>query len=165
MAISSLKDVYITELQDLYSACKQSRGITHRMQEAARHDELKKALADGAAGIETGMEDIARLCANHDADPNGEHCKGMEGLVTEAESDVFKEDFGRDDARDAVIIAQYQRMAHYAIAGYGCLLAFAKRLDATDDVSTLEKCLDSGYDGDKRMTDIAVTVVNADAAA
>lgn len=165
MAISSLKDVYVSELQDLYSACKQSHGITRRMEDVARHENLKAALKDAVDGIETGMRDIEELCAHHGADPNGEHCKGMEGLVAEALSDVFDEEFTDDDSRDAVIVAQYQRMAHYAIAGYGCLLAFARRIGAKDDIATLEKCLESGYAGDRRMTEVASAGINADAAA
>ncbi len=164
MALNNLKDVYKDQLQDLYSSCKQSRGITNRLHEAASNDELKSALADGVSGIEAGMKDLEELCRRHDCDPNGSHCKGTEGLVAEAESDVFKEEFGDDDTRDAVIISQYQRLAHYAIAGYGTLLAFAKRIGASEDVSILEKCLDSGYDGDRRMTEIAASGVNAEAA-
>ena len=164
MAMNSLKDIYIDQLQDLYSACKQSHGVTKQLQEAASHEELKSALAAGADGIETGMSDIEKLCRNHDADPGGEHCKGMEGLVAEAKADALNQDFGDDDTRDAMIVTQYQRMAHYAIAGYGCLLAFARRLGATDDVPILQKCLDSAYDGDRRFTDIATSDVNADAA-
>ncbi len=32
-----------------------------------------------------------------------------------------------------MIITQYQRMLHYAIAGYGCVAVFAARLDLDDD--------------------------------
>ncbi len=164
MALNSLKDVYIEQLQDLYSACKQSHGMTRRMAEAAKNQELKSALEAGVAGIESGMKDLEELCRRHDCDPNGEHCKGTEGLVAEAQSDVFDESYGDDDVRDAVIVSQYQRLAHYAIAGYGTLLAFAKRIGASEDATILEKCLDSGYDGDRRMTDIATSGVNVKAA-
>ncbi|MBM9592983.1 YciE/YciF ferroxidase family protein [Roseitranquillus sediminis] len=165
MAMNSLKDIYVDQLQDIYSACKQSLAVTRKLHEAAKHDELKSALADAAKGIETGMSDIETLCGNHNVDPNGEHCKGMEGLVAEARSHALEEDFGDDDVRDAMIVTQYQRMAHYAIAGYGCLLAFAKRIEAKDDIAILEKCLQSGYDGDRRFTEIATSGVNRDAAA
>ncbi len=164
MALESLKDVYLDQLQDLYSSCKQSHGITRRMREKAKSDELKTALDDGVSGIETGMKDLETLCERHDCDPNGSHCKGTEGLVAEAKSEVIDEEFSDDDVRDAVIISQYQRLAHYAIAGYGTLLAFAKRIGATEDVSILEKCLDSAYDGDRRMSDIASSDVNSRAA-
>ena len=165
MAMNSLKDVYLDQIQDLYSACRQSHGVTKKLHEAATHDQLKAALKDAVDGIETGMADLESLCRTHSIDPGGEHCKGMEGLVAEARADALDEDFGDDDTRDAMIITQYQRMAHYAIAGYGCLLAFAKRLDAGDDVPVLEKCLQSAHDGDRRFTDIATDGINVGAAA
>ena len=56
----------------------------------------------------------------------------------------------------AAIIAQYQRLAHYAITGYGTLKAWAKRLDFKDDVKVLDDATASTYEGDETMTKIAV---------
>ncbi len=165
MALNTLHDVYHDQLQDLYSSCNQSKPITSDLAEAATHPELKEALKAGVEGLETGMNDIAELCKRHDIDPNGEFCKGTEGLVKEARAHGIDAEFGDDDTRDAMIASQYQRLAHYAIAGYGTLLAFAKRIGATEDVATLQKCLDSAYDGDRRMTEIATGGVNQAAAA
>ena len=82
----------------------------------------------------------------------------------EARSHGIEEDITDPDARDAMIITQYQRMAHYAIAGYGCLEAFAKRLELKDDAQKLQKCLDATYHGDKTMTQIATGGINKAAA-
>jgi ferritin-like metal-binding protein YciE len=79
----------------------------------------------------------------------------MEGLVNEVDAHVLEADFGDDATRDAMIITQYQRMVHYALAGYGCLLAFANRLNLDQDAAILQKQLDETYDGDRRMTAIA----------
>ena len=51
-------------------------------------------------------------------------------------------------------------MTHYGIAGYGCVVAFAKRLDLDDDARKLQKCLDSTYHGDEEMTKIANGGIN-----
>lgn len=164
MSMDSLKDVYIDQLQDLHSACKQSRDAVKDLEKAASNARLKEALRAGISGIEDGMAKMAELVKGHDADPEGEFCKGMEGLVKEAYAHGIEEEFGDDDARDAMIITQYQRMAHYAIAGYGCCAAFAKRLDLSDDAAVLDACLDASYDGDRTMTDIAYAQVNKAAA-
>lgn len=156
MALNDLHDVYHDQLQDLVSACKQSHGVTVELASAARHGELKSALMSGADGIQDGFTKLEELCKAHEIDPMGEHCKGMEGLVAEARAHGLEEDFGDADAQDAMIITQYQRMVHYALAGYGCLLAFAKRLDLNEDAAALEKLLDDTYDGDRHMTEIAV---------
>ena len=156
MALNNLHDVYHDQLQDLVSACKQSEGVVRKLADAAKNDELVNALKAGADGIAEGRGKVEALCRAHDIEPGGEFCKGMEGLVAEAKAHGLEADFGDDDARDAMIITQYQRMVHYALAGYGCLLAFAKRLDLSDDAAALQKMLDDTYDGDRHMTEIAV---------
>lgn len=160
MPINSLKDLYIDQLQDLYSANTQALEVTREMAEAASNRDLRKALQAGVKGIQNGIDALEGIIRRHDADPGGEHCKGMEGLVREARSHALEEKYASDDTRDAMIISQYQRMVHYAIAGYGCLVAYASRLDLSDDASALQECLDHSYSGDRTMTDIATGGVN-----
>lgn len=155
MTLKNLQDVYHDQLQDLYSACKQSLDATTELGRAAQDKELSEALIAGANGISEGMDHLKSICANHDIDPNGEHCKGMAGLVTEAKAHALNADFSDDATRDVVIVTQYQRMVHYALAGYGAVVAFANRLDLDEDAGILQKLLDETYDGDRRMTDIA----------
>ena len=164
MALANLKDIYIDQLQDIHSACNQSAEVTRELAGVANDGDLKSALQAGVAGIEDGIATLKEIITAHGADPSGEFCKGMEGLVKEARSHGIEEDITDPDARDAMIITQYQRMAHYAIAGYGCLEAFAKRLDLKDDAHKLQKCLDATYHGDKTMTQIATGGINKAAA-
>ena len=164
MSISTFKDLYIDQLQDLYSANRQSLKVTKELQEAAHSDELTKALKAGCDGIEQGMEQLKTLIENHDANPRGEHCKGMEGLVAEARAHGIEADIEDEDVRDASIIAQYQRMTHYGISGYGTAAAFARRLKLDKDAKVLEKCLEDTRGGDKHMTAIASGEVNPAAA-
>lgn len=164
MALNDLKDIYIDQLQDLYSADKQSVEITRELAAKASDSDLKAALERGVEGIEQGMQMLETLIRSHDADPNGEHCKGMQGLVKEARAHALDERFGSDAARDAMIVTQYQRMVHYAIAGYGCLHAFAHRLNLDEDAKHLKQALDASYDGDRTMSDIATSGLNAEAA-
>lgn len=159
--MDTLKDLYIDQLQDLYSADKQSLSVTKELSKAATNPDLKAALERGAEGVKEGMVTIKALIETHDANPNGEHCKGMEGLVAEARAHALEEDFSDDDVRDASIISQYQRMTHYALAGYGVVRAFAQRQGLKSDVVRIQECLDQTYGGDREMTRIAETQVNA----
>jgi ferritin-like metal-binding protein YciE len=161
MAFSSLKDIYIDQMQDIYSACKQSKAATQKLHDAATDDELKKALKAGAVGIQDGMDTLSEIIKGHGEDPTDEFCKGMEGLVKEVHAHVLDEDFSDDDVRDAMIITQYQRLAHYAIAGYGCVRTFANRLDLDSDAAALQECLDKTWEGDRHMSKIAEGGVNA----
>lgn len=162
--MNSLNDVYLDQLKDLHSANKQAREATQKLAEAASHDGLRRALEAGVNGIEDGNGKLEKLLSKHGKDASGEHCKGMEGLVREARAHALKEEFSDDATRDAVIVTQYQRMAHYAIAGYGCAVAFARQLGFEDDAATLHEMLEAAYSGDKTMTELAESGINEAAA-
>lgn len=164
MTFNNLKDVYIDQLQDLYSADRQAVAATRQLVDAASEKDLKDALKRSHEGTERGIEILEGLIKSHGENPKGEFCKGMEGIVKEVKAHALDADFSDDDVRDAVIITQYQRMAHYALAGYGCVAAFAKRLGLTDDAAKIEECLDNTYKGDREMTRIAEGEVNKEAA-
>ena len=164
MALANLKDIYIDQLQDIYSADGQAAKATRELAGAAKDADLKKALQAGVEGIEEGMKTLSEIIKGHGASPSEEFCRGMEGLVKEARAHGIEADITDPDARDAMIITQYQRMAHYGIAGYGCLVAFAKRLGLDDDAAKLQKCLDATYHGDDTMTEIATGGINRAAA-
>ena len=164
MALANLKDIYIDQLQDIYSADGQAEKATRELAEAAHNPKLKDALMAGVEGIEAGRKTLSEIITSHGENPSGEFCKGMEGLVKEARSHGIEEEITDPDARDAMIITQYQRMTHYGIAGYGCLVAFAKRLGLQDDAHKLQHCLDATADGDKTMTKLAESGINEAAA-
>lgn len=164
MPMHNLKDVYFDQLQDIWSANTQALDIVTEMGRAANDKGLSEALIAGVTGLNDGIEKVTGICNKHGVSPDGEHCKGMQGLVAEARKHVLDEEFSDPDVRDAVIITQYQRMVHYALAGYGCLVAFANRLDEDGDGAILQECLDHTYSGDRTMTDIATGGVNEAAA-
>lgn len=164
MPMTDLKDVYHDQLQDIWSANNQALEMVTKLGQAAHDKDLSEALIAGANGISDGIEKIAGICNEHGINPDGEHCKGMEGLVKEAEAHALNAEFSDPAVRDAIIITQYQRMVHYALAGYGCLVAFANRLGQDEDGAVLNSCLDKTYDGDRTMTSIATGSVNKAAA-
>ncbi len=161
MPISNLKDLYVHELKDLYSANEQAVAVHQSMADAAKNAELASALHDAVTGIKNGMKDVEAICRAHGQPAGGMTCKGMKGLVEEARAHVFEEQYGDQDTQDASIISQTQRMNHYALAGYGTATAFAKSLGLSDDAAKLQKNLDNIYGGDRRMTALAERTVNS----
>ena len=155
-AIKNLKDLYLDGVKDLYSACKQAVPVTEELAAAAKNADLKQALEASAKGTRDGMAQMEKLAKSHGEDASGEHCKGMEGLVTEARKHALEAEFADDEVQGAAIIAQYQRLAHYAITGYGTLKAWAERLGHKDDVKVLDECTAATYEGDETMTSLAV---------
>ena len=126
--------------------------MTKQLSEAATNKELSDALKRGEEGIHEGISAITDITSKYGDEGGSTHCRGMEGLVEEAKSHALNESFGDGDIRDAMIITQYQRMAHYAIAGYGCLATFALRLGFNEDYKKIKSCLDACYDGDRTLS-------------
>ena len=64
---------------------------------------------------------------------------------------------------DVLIIAQYQRMTHYGIAGFGTAAGYAKALGLKADNKSLRDATKEIYGGDEYMTKLAETSVNLQA--
>jgi ferritin-like metal-binding protein YciE len=58
----------------------------------------------------------------------------MEGLVAEAKKHALDEELD-PSLRDLAIVAQYPRMSHYGLAGFGTPAAYAEALGEKDGVS------------------------------
>ena len=121
---------------------------------------LKEMLTNSQAGIQKHTDVLKELIAGQDEKVSKEHCKGMEGLVTEATKHVIEEGPKKGPLLDAVIIAQYQRMSHYGIAGFGTAAAYAKALGLKEDNKKLRDATKEIYGGDQYMTKLAETSVN-----
>ena len=164
MSIDNLKQLYLEQLHDLRSANQQASDVTKRLSEVATNEDLSNVLKRGHEGIQDGISVIAEITSKYGEESNSTHCRGMEGLAEEAKAHALNESFGDNDIRDAMIITQYQRMAHYAIAGYGCLATFALRLGFDEDYKKIKCCLDACYDGDRTLSKLAESGINAKAA-
>ena len=163
MSIQTLQDLYIDQLQDLYSANRQSLKVTEKLAEKAHNPKLQDALKRGVSGIEDGINAVEGLIRKHKADPRGEFCQGMEGLVKEARKHALEADIEDPDVRDVLIVAQYQCMCHYGIAGFGTAKAFAEALGNKDHASKLDTITSEIYDADENMTDLAERSINLEA--
>lgn len=162
--MDTLKELYIDQLQDLWSANRQARQVTEKLCKAANNDTLRSTLERSLDHISAHNERLEEILGNYDASPDGEHCKGMEGLVAEVKKHALETDYSDDDVRDAQIIAQYQRMTHYGIAVYGTCRALAEQLGISEDASVLAKDLEDVKEGDHAMSRIAQESVNRRAA-
>ena len=84
----TLRDLYLNELRDLYSAETQLLEALPKMADAATSSQLKEAFT---AHLRKPRVMSARLEEIFDAlgeEPSGETCKAMEGLIKEGEDYV-----------------------------------------------------------------------------
>ena len=160
-----LQEIYTDELKDLWSANDQMSRVLKKITSKASDASLKEMLANSQEGIAKHTDVLKELIAGQDEKVSKEHCKGMEGLVAEATKHVLEEGPKKGPLLDTIIIAQYQRMTHYGIAGFGTAAAYAKALGLKDDEKTLKSATKEIYGGDEYMTKLAETGVNLQAEA
>lgn len=159
-AAQNLKDVYIDELKDLWSANEQMHGVVKKMVDQAGDPKVQELLSKSIGGITQHSEAIRMLITNHGETAEPEHCRGMEGLVKEARKHALDDDIEDDDVRDVIIISQYQRMSHYGIAGFGTAAAYAEALGLAEDSKVLNGITEDIYGGDEYATLLAERSVN-----
>jgi ferritin-like metal-binding protein YciE len=162
-APENLMDLYMGELKDLWSANDQMARVLKKLVSKASDPALKEMLTKSQAGVAKHTETLKGLIGGTGQKVSKEHCKGMEGLVAEAVKHTTEEAPKKGPVLDAVIIAQYQRMTHYGIAGFGTAASFAKTLGRKPDQKALEIVTKETYGGDEYMTKLAETTVNIDA--
>jgi len=153
MAEKALRELYIDELKDLYSAENQLVKALPKMAKASSSDELREGFNEH---LEQTKEHVQRLEQIFDIlgeSPKGKKCAGMEGLVEEG-SEVVEGDF-EGSVMDAALIGAAQRVEHYEIAAYGTVRAFAEILEETEHVSLLEKTLEEEKATDEKLTELA----------
>ena len=163
MKLDSLKKLLIQELRDLYSAEKQLTKALPKMAKAATHDELKQAFEDHLEQTEGHVERLEKVFKMLDTPARAEKCKAMQGLIEEAQ-DLIKED-ADPEVMDAALIAAAQRVEHYEIAAYGCARTYAQVLGEDDAAAILQTTLDEEGETDHKLTAIAESSINVEAAA
>lgn len=162
-APEDLKEIYTDELKDLWSANDQMKKVLKKITSKASDAALKEMLTNSQDGIQKHTDVLKELIAANDEKVSKEHCKGMEGLVAEATKHTLEEGPDKGPLLDVMIIAQYQRMTHYGIAGFGTAAAYAGALGLKDDVKKLKDATKEIYGGDEYMTKLAETSVNLQA--
>ena len=152
----SLRELYINELKDLYSAETQMVKALPKMAKAASSDELRQAFEEHLRQTSEQVSRLEQIFEELDEKPTGKKCLGMEGLVKEG-AEVMKEDY-EDSVKDAGIIGAAQRVEHYEIAAYGTVKAFAEILGHDEHVSLLEQTLNEEKEADQKLNQIAEEV-------
>jgi ferritin-like metal-binding protein YciE len=158
----NLRDLYLDELHDLYDAEHQILDALPKMENRASHDELKRAFRshlEETRGQVSRLEQVFEMCGEK---PSRKTCEAMKGLMAEGE-EILKAK-GDPDVLDAGLIAAAQRVEHYEIAGYGTLRTLARRLGYEDQARLLQQTLDQEGAADKKLTQIAESRVNVEAA-
>ena len=134
-----------------------------KMANAASDFSLAQAFTDHLSETKGHVERLEAIFEKLDACPHGKHCKAMGGLLEEGKERMAEE--ADPSVMDAALIAAAQRVEHYEMAGYGCVRTYARLLGYEEAADLLQETLDEEGTADKKLTDLAETVINTEAVA
>jgi ferritin-like metal-binding protein YciE len=155
MKLESLRELFIEELQDLYSAENQIIEALPKMIEKASSPDLKAGFTQH---LEQTRQHVARLDRifdqlGDDVDRDDKTCKGMQGIIKDSK-ELLKTD-AEPEVLDAGMIAGAQRVEHYEIAGYGTVRTYAQLLGRNEWVQVLEQTLQEEKDTDVKLSQLS----------
>lgn len=156
--MSELRDNLIKELGDILDAEQQLLKALPKMAEAAMAGELKAACEEHLEQTEEQIGRLKEIFESLEVPVKPKPCKAMQGLIAEADQGI------KDGDGDAALIALAQKIEHYEIATYGTLRSWASILEEDDVADLLSENLDEEKEFDERLTEIAESTANIEAA-
>jgi ferritin-like metal-binding protein YciE len=162
MKMNSLHDVFVDMIRDLYNAETQLLKALPKMAKAASSETLREAFEMHLEETQGQIGRLEQICESMEIRAKGKTCKAMKGLIEEG-SEVIEAE-GDPSALDAALIAAAQKVEHYEIAGYGTARTFARLLGEEEAAKLLEETLAEESAADEKLTQVAESGINAEAA-
>jgi ferritin-like metal-binding protein YciE len=153
MSVSSIEELFVNELKDIYSAEKQITKALPKMAKAATSPALRAAFESHLKETEGQIERLDQIFESLGKSPRGKVCHGMQGVLEEG-SEVL-DDTEKGEVRDAALISAAQRVEHYEMAAYGSVREYAKLLGERDAADLLQATLEEEEAADEKLTSIA----------
>jgi ferritin-like metal-binding protein YciE len=153
MRKDSLRQLYVDELQDLYSTETQIVKALPKLARTSSNAELRQAFEEHLRQTSEHVSRLEQIFDTLGEKAGGKKCVGMEGLVKEC-AETMQEKYG-NTVMDAAIIGAAQRVEHYEIAAYGTARAFAELLGESNHVPLIEQTLEEEKQADEKLTQLA----------
>jgi ferritin-like metal-binding protein YciE len=157
MPATSLQELFVEELRDMYDAEKRLIKALPKMAKAAESTELQSALTNHLRETERQVVRLEQVFRSIGEKPRGKKCDGIMGIVEEGNKAMEELDGA---VLDAALIAGAQKAEHYEIASYGTLAHFADLLGNERAKSLLGETLTEEKAADQKLNTIAKSKVN-----
>lgn len=158
MPNAHLHELFIDELRDILGAEKQLLKGLKKLAANTTNATLKSAFEEHYAQTEQHAERLKQAFESVGMAARSKKCKAMEGLL--AEADEVIESFEPGAVLDAALICAAQKVEHYEIASYGCLVNYARLMEHAEAEEVLSATLAEEKDTDVKLTEIAMSEVN-----
>jgi ferritin-like metal-binding protein YciE len=159
--VTTMEELFLSELRDLYDAETQLTKALPKMAKAANSEELRTAFEEHLEQTENQVERLRRIFELSSEKPTGKKCAAMAGLIKEG--DEMAGDTEDTPVRDAGLIAAAQKVEHYEISGYGSARTHAELLGNDEAVRLLEETLREERETDEKLTELAQGMINEEA--
>jgi ferritin-like metal-binding protein YciE len=153
MRKDSLRQLYIDELKDLYSAETQMVKTLPKLAKASSNAQLRQRFENHLRETSEQVSRLEQVFEMLEEKPAGKKCLGMDGLVKEG-SEMMQQAY-RADVMDAALIGAAQRVVHYEIAGYGTVRVFAQVLGENEHAFLIEQTIEEKKQADQTLTRLA----------
>jgi len=158
MPNAHLHELFVDELRDILGAEKQLLKGLKKLSGKANSETLRSAFEEHRSQTEGHIERVKQVFESIGSSARAKKCKAMEGLLNEAEE--IMEEFEDGEVLDAALIAAAQKVEHYEIASYGCLVTYAKLMEHTEAEELLNATLHEEKETDVKLTEIAMSEAN-----
>ena len=149
-------------IQDLYSAEQQALEAMPQLMEMVQNQQLRQAFEVHQRETEQQVKRLEQIAQQLGIEVEGETCMAMQGLIEEAQDMLDQLEPGQ--LADAAIIGAAQKMEHYEIASYGTARTLARQAGQSQAADLLEQTLEEEKATDEKLTIIATSGVNQQAA-
>ena len=156
---TGLEKLFEDQVADLYYAEKKLLSALKKMASAATDKKLADAFLAHREETEGQVDRLEQVFDLLGKKAKGKKCDAMDGLVKEAEG--IMDEFKDDPALDAALVCAAQKVEHYEIASYGCLVAYAEELGMKDAAKLLKETLKEESSADAKLTKLAEKSLNA----
>jgi ferritin-like metal-binding protein YciE len=159
--VTTMEELFMEELRDLYDAETQLTKALPKMAKAANSEELRMAFEEHLEQTQNQVERLRRIFELSSEKPTGKKCAAMVGLIKEG--DEMASDTEETAVRDAALIAAAQKVEHYEISGYGSARTHAELLGNDEAARLLEETLREERETDEKLTELAQSMINEEA--
>jgi ferritin-like metal-binding protein YciE len=151
--VTTLHELFIDQLRDLYSAETQLTEALPQMAEAAHDGTLKSGFNTHLKETQGHVNRLEKIFHELGEKPTGKTCHAMEGLIKEGKETINED--ASPEVKDAALIAAAQRVEHYEIAGYGTVRTYANLMGHSEATTLLQATLDEESETDQKLTSAA----------
>jgi ferritin-like metal-binding protein YciE len=160
---SKLRQFFIEQLQDIYWAEQKLVKTLPKLSEASHSPELRQAFDSHLNETKNHVSRIEKAFSLMKEKAEATECPAIKGIAEEGE-EIIDETEDNTAQRDVGLIFAGQKAEHYEIATYGALIQLAKDMGEMEVANLLQETLKEEKAADQKLTQLAVSGINKDAA-